>query len=501
LAVVIKGVSCSGARRLATHLMRTDTNERAEVKELRGVVAEDLQGALLEMEAVAAGTRTTKPFYHASINTRAEEKLTDKQRIEAIDELEKKLGLTDQARVIVVHEKEGREHCHVVWSRIDLERMASISDSHNYRKHEEVARELERKFGHERVQGAHAERDGKDRPDRTPSHAEMLATERGAVSAEEAKQFVTAVWQTSKNGEEFKETIEAMGWKLARGDRRDFVVLDPEGGTHSLARRIEGAKAKDIRERMADIDPASLPSVAEARTMQRAARQQLEGQRTPAAELVSSARDGFQPEANPFTAELQRMARADAAKLRDPNQTPIERRFAEGAREAANDIRQQRREDKFWADQDAWQGRRHQQAPRSAGPGPAGKGLRVVDGVTGVVSGLGDFMVDLLAGSPARPDSRRPDMAAFVNDPAARKQQQLDRLAAKRQGENEWQALERIREDMQAGRNLKAEDIRALTRQHQEQIATFGDSAVRQMVDDARRASERYWKGGERERE
>ena len=55
--MVIKGTSCAGAKRLAVHLTRTDTNERAEVKELRGVAAEDLRGALLEMEAVASGTR------------------------------------------------------------------------------------------------------------------------------------------------------------------------------------------------------------------------------------------------------------------------------------------------------------------------------------------------------------------------------------------------------------------------------------------------------------
>ncbi|HZP09038.1 relaxase/mobilization nuclease domain-containing protein, partial [Methyloceanibacter sp.] len=92
--MVIKGTSCAGARRLAVHLTRTDTNERAEVKELRGVAAENLREALLEMEAVAAGTRTTKPFYHGSINTRAEERLTEEQRTQAIDRLETALGLT-----------------------------------------------------------------------------------------------------------------------------------------------------------------------------------------------------------------------------------------------------------------------------------------------------------------------------------------------------------------------------------------------------------------------
>ena len=55
---------------------------------------------------------------------------------------------------------------------------------------------------------------------------------------------------------------------LARGDRRDFVVIDPKGGTHSLARRIEGAKIKDVRERLAHVDMKTLPSVAEGRAAQ-----------------------------------------------------------------------------------------------------------------------------------------------------------------------------------------------------------------------------------------
>ena len=67
----------------------------------------------------------------------------------------------------------------------------------------------------------------------------------------------------------------------------------------------------------------------------------------------------------------------------------------------------------------------------------------------------------------------------------------------KRQAEK---ALESIREDLQAGRYLKSEDIKSLTRQHQEQIRSFGDSAVHQMVDEARKRSESYWKGNERER-
>jgi hypothetical protein len=266
--LIVKGTPASGGQRLADHIKRTDTNERMEVKEVRGTAAEDFEAALLEMEAVGSGSRTKRPFYHASINTLANERLSDAQRYKAIDRLEDELGLTGQPRAIVVHEKKDREHCHVVWLRVDAETMTAIRADHNFRKHEIVARELEREFGHERVQGAHIERDGKPRPERAPSHAEMQQAERTKIKPEEARAHISGLWRATKTGQEFEKALDDSGWKLARGDRRDFVVIDPKGGTHSLARRIDGATLKDVRARLADIDMKRLPGVAEARKAQ-----------------------------------------------------------------------------------------------------------------------------------------------------------------------------------------------------------------------------------------
>lgn len=266
--MIVKGSPTSGGQRLADHINRTDTNERVELKELRGVAAEDFQGALLEMEAAGSGSRTKRPFYHASINTLPNERMTDAQRFKAIDRLEEELGLTGQPRAVVLHEKKDREHCHVVWLRVNTETMTAIRADHNFRKHEIVAREMEREFGHERVQGAHIERDGKPRPERTPSHAEMQQAERTKIKPEEAREHITGLWRGAKTGKEFEKVLDQSGWKLARGDRRDFVVIDPKGGTHSLARRIDGATLKDVRARLADIDIKGLPSVAEGRAAQ-----------------------------------------------------------------------------------------------------------------------------------------------------------------------------------------------------------------------------------------
>ena len=266
--MIIKGRSRSGADELAAHLARVDTNERMEVVEVRGTVAAGVKGALREMIAVAAGTRCKAALYHASVNVRAEERIDADQWKFAIDTLERKLGLSGQPRVVVMHEKLGREHVHIVWSRIDAARMCAISDSMNYRAHEEVSRELERAFGHERTQGAHHEREGVARPGRTESHADQQQAGRHRMRLADLTAEVTGCWRSTQKGVEFRAALEERGYLLARGERRDFVLIDSKGGVHSVARRIEGVRVAHLRERMLDIDLTSVPSVERAREMQ-----------------------------------------------------------------------------------------------------------------------------------------------------------------------------------------------------------------------------------------
>jgi Relaxase/Mobilisation nuclease domain len=265
LAVIIIGKSRAAAGSLGNYLSTEGENERIQVLEVKGTVAQDVRGAILEMDAYAMGTRCEKPLYHAMINPEPPHTLTPEQRTEAVNALEEKLGLTGHARVVVLHDKKDREHLHVVWSRIDLDHMRSVSDSHNYRKHEEVARDLERRFGHDRVQGAHIERDGIDRPDRTPSRPELRQEERTGITGKQVKADVTEAYRSSDGAEAFRAALEDRGYLLAQGDRRDFVVLDIEGGVHSLARRIAGVKAAELREFMKPIDRESLPDVEQAK--------------------------------------------------------------------------------------------------------------------------------------------------------------------------------------------------------------------------------------------
>ena len=283
--MIIKGRSRGGADELATHLMRVDTNERLEIIETRGTVATDVRGALREMLAVSAGARCKRGLYHASINVRVEERMTAEQWRATIDRLETRLGLSGHARVVVMHEKLGREHVHVVWSRVD-ERMRAVADSFNYRAHEEVAREMERALGHEYTQGAHVEREDAARPDRTLSHRDQQQAGRTGVDIEALTREITALWRATDTGRAFVAALRDKGYRAALGDKRVLVVIDQAGGVHALARRIEGVKTAGLRERMQDVDLTSLPSVSQAREQWR--------ERAQEAAASNDAREGAQ---------------------------------------------------------------------------------------------------------------------------------------------------------------------------------------------------------------
>lgn len=290
--MIIKGKGRGRALQLAIHLLRTDDNERVELFERRGTVATDVEGALIEMEARAAAVRTARPLYHASISPDARTPLTDTQIRIAVDTLEAKLGLAAQPRIVVVHRKKGREHLHVVWSRIDLDRGRVISDAWNYRCHEEASRELEKRFGHAPVESSLARWDRPSpRRRRAPKDYEYRQQERSGRQTDGVTAELTAIWRASHDADAFRARLEEAGYTLARGDRRVFVVIDRKGEVHSLAMRITRVTTHDIRARLAAVRLPALPSVAEVR----AARPAAPSQRMMAPAFVAAAQEVTRP--------------------------------------------------------------------------------------------------------------------------------------------------------------------------------------------------------------
>ena len=119
--MIPKASQRAGGQDLGTHLLNAHDNEYVEVAEVRGAIAQDLHGAFAEWEVQAhALTKCRNYLYSLSLNPdHAQGELTRAQYADFIERAEKRLGLEGQPRAIVFHIKEGREHCHVVWSRID----------------------------------------------------------------------------------------------------------------------------------------------------------------------------------------------------------------------------------------------------------------------------------------------------------------------------------------------------------------------------------------------
>ena len=268
--MIISGGSRSNGGFFARHLTNDrDGNDRAELCEMDGVSAHTVDGFFRETAAVASGTRCKNYFYHANINPRDHEHLTPKQWREAVDTLEKNLGLEGQPRFVMEHEKDGRTHRHVIWSRINIDTMRAISDRQTAKIHERTSRELEIKF--DLVRGKSVLEPGQEEPRaRGPKAWENFRGGKSGIDPKDVKAELTELWRASDTGQAFKAAIEARGYQLARGDRRDFVVLDHAGDDHSLARRLDGVKTAEMLKRMADVDLNSLPSVEAARTTQRA---------------------------------------------------------------------------------------------------------------------------------------------------------------------------------------------------------------------------------------
>ena len=263
--MIINGGSRRSVGFWTKHLLDLKANDRAEIREIRTLLAEELGDGLLEMKGLAQGTRCSNFFYQANINPRENEALTPEEWTLAVDTLEKHLGFTGQPRIVIEHEKNGRIHQHVLWSRIDTDNMRALPDSLTAKKHAAAAREIEWELGLERTFGPFdKDREG-PRPDRAPKSWETFREQRSGIDPRAMKEEVTELFRASGNPRRFADALEEHGYMLLKGDRRDFCIMDGAGDVHSLARRIDGVKAAELRAFMRGIDRDTLPGVAEAR--------------------------------------------------------------------------------------------------------------------------------------------------------------------------------------------------------------------------------------------
>ena len=272
--MIVNGKSRSSISFWTKHLKNDKKNDRAELKEIRGLAAIELRDGLIEMQEIAAHTRCTQFMYQANFNPTADERLTEDQWQRTFEIFEKHRGIPEgQARIVYEHEKEGRVHRHVIWSRIDLDKIKAWSDSLDAKICHAASREISEELGLTRsISPFDKDREG-PRPERAPEAYEMFRGLKSGLDPRDVKAEVTGIFRESEHAAEFALRLHAHGYQLVQGDRRDFCVLDPAGDVHSLARRLDGVNTKQLRGFMEGFDREALPTPEQAKAKLQEVRQ------------------------------------------------------------------------------------------------------------------------------------------------------------------------------------------------------------------------------------
>ena len=256
--MILKGSQRGGAMQLARHLMNERDNDHISLHQMRGFVADNLDGAFKEIEAISRGTRCSQYLFSLSLNPPELENAPPAAFEAAIDDIEKKLGLADQPRAVIFHEKSGRRHAHCVWSRIDANAMRGINLPHFKMKLQDIARELFIEHQWDLPAGF---KDKKSRDPLNYGSVESEQAKRVKRDPKRIKEIFRRCWEQSDLKEGFAAALTEQGYILAKGDRRGFVAVDRNGEVYSVSRWV-GVKTKDVRARLGVTD--GLPRVDEA---------------------------------------------------------------------------------------------------------------------------------------------------------------------------------------------------------------------------------------------
>jgi hypothetical protein len=264
--MIAKGTVHNNGAKLASYMTTSKDGERAELWQLRGFEATNVKDAFRDVHIMAEATKCEQPFFHVQVRNREGETLTGQQWEIAADRIERILGLSDQPRAIAFHtyEHNGDEHMHVAWSLIDEETLTAKRLPFFKYRLKTISREVEREFGFEPVRN---ERDGSIKY--APTRAEHEQARRLGVDIHEIRNTIRACWDHSTNGRSFEAALEHENLMLAQGDRRDFVVIDHEGGMHVLSKRTLDVTAAKIRAHLSNLAREDLPTVEEVRAFVR----------------------------------------------------------------------------------------------------------------------------------------------------------------------------------------------------------------------------------------
>ena len=238
--MILKGSQRGGPKALARHLMNSVENDHVELHQVHGLASESLMDALLEIDASKGASRSNKPFYHLSLNPPEEGSPSIADFESAISAAENRLGLDGQPHVVVFHEKQGRRHAHVVWSRVDEDgRLKRIS--FDKRHLQRLSAQLYQQHGWHMPIGLE---EGGKALSTNYRLDEWMQSKRTGISPEEHKRLIGEAYRQSDGVTAFAQALKQQGYVLAQG-RRGYVAVSLDGEVHSVMRAV-GKRKKEV---------------------------------------------------------------------------------------------------------------------------------------------------------------------------------------------------------------------------------------------------------------
>lgn len=258
----------SGCRRLAAHLAHGAENEN--VVTIQGTVG-DL------VDAVADAQRLGRVYALRHWIIAPAETMTREQFTTALHLLATEFAFDPGQAVIYEHDKARANkdsfarHWHVVVPEVDPATGRTLSSSHDFLRHEKIARIAEYQFGHRPVQGAHhlatlsalrgegrvdgadwlgsALPETTDRPQQAFSTATHQARKRDGLDVAIVRDHVRAAWNETADAVGFQAQLAAHGLCIRFGDRAWIVETDA-GAFVGRAQTLARVRKADVAKRM-----------------------------------------------------------------------------------------------------------------------------------------------------------------------------------------------------------------------------------------------------------
>jgi hypothetical protein len=336
--VIIKARAGTGGAALARYLEQ-GKNDHAELLELRNLEAASLSQALYFMDTLAKGSHAKNHALHVQLRAAPGERLSADHWREAADRYAEAFGMQEhQAALVLHHQPDGATHCHLVINRVHPETLKAAHLSQNYAIHKRLARQIEQDWG---LQQVSSEKRDQPRDYSNASHGEQEQAKRAGEDPHALRERIRSAWERADNGESFAQALQGEGFTLAQGERRDYVAVDDHGHPYSIGKRTTGATAATVRAKLADLNPANVPTLAEVRESQQEAaqrRQQGKEQAALAFERMSQRHAAKQEAQQPY--RMTEAPRPTAALWRADRGQPEPEKAQETAKTApipAND--------------------------------------------------------------------------------------------------------------------------------------------------------------------